>query len=92
MFNYQKLVFMEGIIVSLVIGAVAGWLASKLFHGASNGLLVNMLLGIIGGVLGGWLLGGTLSNLIPIPYVGDIITAAIGSIILLWGISLLKKK
>ena len=51
-----------------------------------------MLVGIVGGVLGGWLLGGTLSNLIPIPYVGEIITAAIGSIILLWGISLLKKK
>ena len=83
---------MEGILVSLIIGAVAGWLGSKLFQGSSNGLLVNLLVGIVGGVLGGWLLGGTLSNLIPIPYVGEIITAAIGSIILLWGISLLKKK
>jgi uncharacterized membrane protein YeaQ/YmgE (transglycosylase-associated protein family) len=51
-----------------------------------------MLLGIIGGVLGGLLLGGSLSSLIPIPYVGEIITAAIGSIILLWIISLLKRK
>lgn len=83
---------MESILVSLIIGAVAGWLGSKLFQGSSNGLLVNLLVGIVGGVLGGWILGGTLSNLIPIPYVGEIVTAAIGSIILLWGISLLKKK
>lgn len=38
-----------------------------------------------------FLLGDCLSNAISIPYVGEIITAALGSVILLWVISLFKK-
>lgn len=43
------------VLIFLAIGALAGFLGSKLFSGASKGLLVNMIVGIIGGMLGGWL-------------------------------------
>jgi len=36
------------VIVTLIIGAVAGWLAGVLVEGAGFGLLINMLLGIAG--------------------------------------------
>lgn len=83
---------MLDIIIYLLIGAAAGFLGSKLFSGASNGLLVNLLIGIVGGIIGGWLIGGFIEGLVPVPYVGQIITATLGSVLLLWLISLLKKK
>lgn len=41
---------MLDLIIFLAIGALAGFLGSKLFSGSSNGLLVNMLVGIVGGL------------------------------------------
>lgn len=48
---------MLDLIIFLAIGALAGFLGSKLFSGSSNGLLVNMLVGIVGGLVGGKVLG-----------------------------------
>ena len=38
----------------LIIGALIGWLASKIMHG-KGGLLRNIILGVAGSVVGGWL-------------------------------------
>lgn len=37
-----------GLLLSLIIGALAGFLGSKLFSGAGKGLLLNLLIGIVG--------------------------------------------
>lgn len=81
------------LIIFLLIGALAGYLGSRLMGGAGNGLLMNLLIGILGGCLGGWLLGGLFSGLPSIGPVslGGIITATLGSALLLWIISLIKK-
>jgi uncharacterized membrane protein YeaQ/YmgE (transglycosylase-associated protein family) len=76
------------ILIFLAIGALAGFLGSKLFSGASKGLLVNMIVGIIGGVLGGWLFG--LLGFESVGIIGQIVTATVGSILLLWIISKFK--
>ena len=68
------------IIVILVIGAVAGWLAGVIYTGAGFGLVGNIIVGILGAIVAGALLPGFLhfSGI-----VGQIISAAIGAIILL---------
>ncbi|HWJ19336.1 MAG TPA: GlsB/YeaQ/YmgE family stress response membrane protein [Geobacterales bacterium] len=68
------------IIVILVIGAVAGWLAGVIYTGAGFGLVGNIIVGILGALVAGALLPGFLhfSGI-----VGQIISAAIGAIILL---------
>ncbi len=46
----------------IVLGALAGWLASVLVRGSGLGLLVDIVVGIVGALLGGYLvtlLGGT---------------------------------
>ena len=44
------------ILVWLIIGGVAGWLASKVVNqGKGSGPLTNIIVGIIGAMLGGWL-------------------------------------
>jgi len=72
------------VIVTLIIGAVAGWLAGVLVEGAGFGLLINMLLGIAGAFIAALLfprlgLGLTLGGGI----VGAIVTSALGAIVLL---------
>lgn len=79
-----------GILLSVIIGAVAGYLASLFMKGKGLGLLWNIIVGIVGGFLGGFLFG--LLGLSWHGIVGELITATIGAVILLWIVSLIKKK
>lgn len=45
------------LIVWLIIGGLAGWLAGVLVRGAGFGVIGDMLVGIVGAVIGGLLLG-----------------------------------
>ncbi len=70
-----------GIIWSIIIGGVAGWLAGQIMKSTGNGVLVNILLGIIGGMVGGFafdLLGLSAHGLI-----GQLVTATVGAILLI---------
>jgi uncharacterized membrane protein YeaQ/YmgE (transglycosylase-associated protein family) len=80
------------IIITLVIGAIAGWLAGVVVEGAGFGLLVNMLLGIAGAFIAALLfprlgLGLTLGGGV----VGAIVTSALGAIILLLIVNLVQR-
>lgn len=44
-----------GILATLIIGALAGFIAGKVMRGAGYGLIGNIIVGIIGSILGGWL-------------------------------------
>jgi uncharacterized membrane protein YeaQ/YmgE (transglycosylase-associated protein family) len=78
------------IVVWLVIGAIAGWLAGQIMTGGGLGLIGNIVLGIVGAIVAGWLfpyLWFPFGN----PLVGAIINALIGSIIVLFVLGLLKR-
>ena len=47
----------QGLIVWLIVGAVAGWLAGTLVKGGGFGLVGDIIVGILGGFIGGWLAG-----------------------------------
>ena len=78
-----------GIILSIVLGCLAGFCAGKLMKGGGFGLLMNLLLGVLGGALGGWLFG-----VLGISWGGlvrQLGTAIVGAVLILWVASLLKK-
>lgn len=77
-------------IVYILIGAAAGWVAGKLIHGGGFGFIVNAIVGIVGGVLGGRVFG--LFGLSTSGNWGSFITAIVGAVLLLWIISLFRKK
>ncbi len=81
---------MEGIIVTIILGGIAGWLGSQIYKGSSLGLVGNIIVGIIGGFIGYWGLGQLGVNL-GSGTLGYILTAAVGSIALLFIINLIKK-
>ena len=46
----------EGLIVILVVGIIAGWLAGKVIRGNGFGLVGDLAIGIVGALIGDWLL------------------------------------
>ena len=80
-----------GIIATIIIGAIAGWLGSLLNKGTSLGLLGNIVIGIVGSFVGGWLFG-ILGISLGAGWVGAILTGAIGAIAILFIINLNVKK
>jgi uncharacterized membrane protein YeaQ/YmgE (transglycosylase-associated protein family) len=78
----------QGLIIFLAIGAVAGWLAGTLMKGGGFGLLGNMVVGIIGAVVGGVVFG--LLGISAGGLVGSIITATAGAALLLFIVGLIK--
>jgi uncharacterized membrane protein YeaQ/YmgE (transglycosylase-associated protein family) len=80
----------QALIIFLVIGAAAGWLAGQLIAGGGFGLVGNIVLGIVGALVAGWLLP-RLGVYIGGGIIGNIINAAIGAIIVLLVIGLLKR-
>jgi uncharacterized membrane protein YeaQ/YmgE (transglycosylase-associated protein family) len=80
----------NSLIILLVVGAIAGWLAGLVMKGGGFGLVGDIIIGIIGAFLGAWLFsrlgvsaGGGTSGLL--------ITAFIGAIVLILLIRLVKR-
>ena len=81
---------LTGLIIALLIGAVAGWLAGQIVKGGGFGLIGDIIVGIVGSLIAGWLfprLGVSLGGGI----IGAIIASTIGAIILLVIIKLVKR-
>ena len=74
-----------GIIATLIIGAIAGWLGGL-------GLIGNIIVGILGSGVGYWLLGDVLKISLGDGWIGSILTGAIGAIVILFLINLISKK
>jgi uncharacterized membrane protein YeaQ/YmgE (transglycosylase-associated protein family) len=81
----------ESLIIFLVIGAVAGWLAGVIVRGYGFGLPGNIVTGVIGSFIGGWLF--THFHLIHgRGLFGAVIGATIGAVILLFLIRLVRRR
>ena len=77
------------LLVFLLVGIVAGWLAGKLVRGGGFGLIGDLVVGVIGAFVGGFLFnslgvssGGGL--------LGSIVVATVGAVVLLMLIRLIR--
>jgi uncharacterized membrane protein YeaQ/YmgE (transglycosylase-associated protein family) len=66
----------------LVIGAIAGWLASLIVKGGGLGLIGDIIVGLVGAVIAGYLLP-RLGVYIGAGFVPEVINAVIGAVVLL---------
>ncbi|KRW96464.1 GlsB/YeaQ/YmgE family stress response membrane protein [Paracoccus sp. PXZ] len=83
---------LTALLITLIIGAIAGWLAGVIVKGHGEGLLMNIVIGILGAVIAGWLfpmLGIGMGASAPI--LGTIIFATLGAVILLVVLQLVKR-
>jgi len=80
----------HGIIIWLIIGAIAGWLAGVLLKGGGFGIFADIIIGIIGAFIGGWL-AGVLGISVGSGLIASIITATIGAILLVLLLRIFKR-
>jgi uncharacterized membrane protein YeaQ/YmgE (transglycosylase-associated protein family) len=81
-----------GIFGTLLIGAVAGWIAEKL-TGSNMGLIMNIVVGIIGSFIGGFLAnaaGLQLGEFFQGWFWGNVIVSVVGAVILIFVVKLLR--
>ena len=70
------------LVVFIIVGALAGFLAGKVMTGHGLGLIWDIVVGILGAFLGGWLAG--LAGIAVSNLVIEIIVAFVGACILLF--------
>lgn len=80
----------EELIILLVIGAIAGWGASLLVKKRSLTLPVNILVGIVGAVIGRYVFD--FFSISIRGFVGSVVSATVGAILLLLVAKLVNKK
>ena len=72
----------ESLLVILLVGLVAGWLAGRIVEGGGFGLIGDIAIGIVGALIGSWLMP-RLGIHIASGILSAIIVATIGAILLL---------
>jgi uncharacterized membrane protein YeaQ/YmgE (transglycosylase-associated protein family) len=80
----------EPLLIWLIVGAIAGWLAGVIVKGYGFGLFGNIIVGILGAFVGGWLFG-QLGIAVGSGIVGSIIGATAGAVVLLFLVRLVRR-
>jgi uncharacterized membrane protein YeaQ/YmgE (transglycosylase-associated protein family) len=83
-----------GWIGTLIIGALAGWIAEKVTK-SDMGLIMNIITGIIGSYIGAFLanaLGIRLGELFSGWFIGNLIVAVIGAVLLILVVKMVRGK
>jgi uncharacterized membrane protein YeaQ/YmgE (transglycosylase-associated protein family) len=81
---------LEAIIIILIVGAIAGWLAGQIVRGMGFGLIGNIVVGIVGAFIAGWLLP-RIGIVIGGGMIASIINATIGAVVLLVILGLIRR-
>jgi len=72
----------ESLLITIVVGLIAGWLAGQIVRGVGFGIIGDLSIGIVGAFLGSWLLP-QLGIHLGAGIVSEIINATVGALILL---------
>jgi uncharacterized membrane protein YeaQ/YmgE (transglycosylase-associated protein family) len=81
----------NSLIVVLVVGLVAGWLAAKIVQGSGLGIIGDIIVGVIGAFIGRWLFNYFHVRIGVNFWVDAILTATIGAVVLLVLIRLIRR-
>lgn len=73
-----------GILAWIIVGLIAGWLAGQIMKGSGYGLIGDLVLGLVGAIVGGWLFGLVAPAAEPSGFIGSIVVATIGAVVLIF--------
>ena len=79
----------QSLILFLVIGLVAGWLAGRIMKGGGYGLVGDLIVGVIGAFIGGWLFGQL--GISAGGILGLLVAAVVGALVLLFLLRLIRR-
>ncbi len=70
-----------GVIFWIIIGLIAGWLATQILGGRAGGLLRNLAVGLVGAIIGGLIFSSLAIS--PVGFLGALVTATVGAMVFL---------
>jgi uncharacterized membrane protein YeaQ/YmgE (transglycosylase-associated protein family) len=79
----------ENLVLFLVVGLVAGWLAGKIMRGSGFGLVGDLVFGVVGAFVGVWLFG--LLGISAGGLLGLLAAAVVGALLILFLLRLLRR-
>ena len=77
------------ILIWIISGIIAGWIAGLLVRGRGFGLIGDLIIGLLGGLIGGWLAG--LMGIQASSWITQILVAALGGVVLVAIIRLVRR-
>ena len=81
----------QSLLVIIVVGIVAGWLAGKIVRGTGFGIIADLCIGVVGALIGAWLLP-RLGVHLGTGLVAAIVSATVGAVVLLIILGLFRKR
>jgi uncharacterized membrane protein YeaQ/YmgE (transglycosylase-associated protein family) len=81
----------NSLIVILIVGLIAGWLAGKIMRGSGFGIIGDIIIGIIGAFIGTWLWGALHLPVIANFWVSAIVVSTVGACVLIFIIGLFRR-
>jgi len=81
----------NSLIVILIVGLIAGWLAGKIMRGSGFGIIGDIIIGIIGAFIGTWLWGALHLPMIANFWVSAIVISTVGACVLIFIIGLFRR-
>src|SRR5262245_3738357 len=83
----------ESILMTIVIGGVAGWLAGILLRGTGYGIIGDVLVGLVGAFVGNWLVRAMhVSVNLGSPLANRIAVSVVGAVLLMFVVGLLRPR
>jgi len=73
-----------GILSWIVLGAIAGWLASMIVNRSGEWLFLDIVLGIVGALVGGWIFAALGTAGVTGFNLWSLVVSVIGSVVVLW--------
>lgn len=73
----------------IISGILAGWLTGLVMKGRGYGLIGDLVVGLLGGIIGGWLF--SLFGLTARSWLGEIVVAVIGGVVLVAVVRVLRR-
>ncbi|HZV48162.1 MAG TPA: GlsB/YeaQ/YmgE family stress response membrane protein [Candidatus Dormibacteraeota bacterium] len=86
------LLYPGGVLAWVVIGLVAGAVASRLVRGRGLGCLMDLVVGVLGAFIGGFLLSLLVPGATSLGFLGSLVVATLGAVILLTFLRLLSPR
>jgi uncharacterized membrane protein YeaQ/YmgE (transglycosylase-associated protein family) len=80
----------QNLILFLVVGVVAGFLAGRMMRGAGCGLVGDLIVGVVGSFIGVWLFG--LAGISAGGIIGLLAAAVVGALVLLYVLRMVRRR
>ena len=83
----------ESLLVTIVVGGVAGWLAGLVMRGSGYGIIGDIIVGLLGAFIGTWLMRFfNLSVNLGSPVLNKVVVSLVGALVLMFVVGMLRPR